>query len=84
MKGRIAMWASVGFLVAACWAVYAFVTPPESFWMNLRQPVVQAALYLSCPIAYVGRYYPSVRGGISADQCSDVRRGRTDRRNVSP
>ena len=58
MKSRVAIWASVGFFVAGCWAVYAFVTPPDSFLMSLREPVVRAALYLSCPISYAGRYYP--------------------------
>ncbi|HVP55448.1 MAG TPA: hypothetical protein VMU45_10670 [Candidatus Eisenbacteria bacterium] len=58
MKNRVAIWAGVGFLVASCWAVYAFVTPPESFLVVLREPLVQAALYLTCPISYAGRYYP--------------------------
>ena len=58
MKRRVAIWAGVGFLIAGCWVIYTFVTPPESLGMNLRQPVVQAALYLTCPISYVGRHYP--------------------------
>jgi len=58
MKIRVAMWAIAGFLVAGCWAVYAFVTPPDTFLMRLREPVVRAALYLSCPVSYAGRYYP--------------------------
>jgi hypothetical protein len=58
MKRRVAIWASAGFLVAGCWAVYAFVTSPDSFLMILREPVVRATLYLSCPISYAGRYYP--------------------------
>jgi hypothetical protein len=58
MKRRVAIWAGVGFLVAGCWVVYTFVTPPDSLSMNLRQPVVQAALFLTCPISYVGRHYP--------------------------
>ena len=56
MKHRVAIWACVGFLIAGCWVVYTFVTPPESLWMD--QPVVQAVLYLTCPISYVGRHYP--------------------------
>jgi hypothetical protein len=56
MKRRVAIWVCVGFLVASCWVVYTFVTPPDSLLMN--QPVVQAALYLTCPMAYVGRHYP--------------------------
>ena len=58
MKSRVAMWASVGFLIAGCWAAYAFVTPPDSFLMSLREPLVRAALYLSCPVSYAGRFYP--------------------------
>jgi hypothetical protein len=26
--------------------------------MSLREPLVRAALYLSCPISYAGRYFP--------------------------
>jgi len=58
MASRLAIWASVGFLVAGCWAAYAFLTPPDSFLTSLREPVIRAALYLSCPISYAGRYYP--------------------------
>jgi hypothetical protein len=60
MKRWVAIWACVGFLIAGCWVIYTFVTPPESLGMNLRQPVVQAALYLTCPISYVGlhSHYP--------------------------
>ena len=54
MKSRVAIWAGVGFLIAGCWVVYTFVTPPESLGINLRQPVVQAALYLTCPILISG------------------------------
>jgi hypothetical protein len=58
MKRRVAIWASVGFLAAGCWAVYAFVTPVDSFLISLREPLVRAVLYLSCPVSYAGRYYP--------------------------
>ena len=58
MKRRVAIWASVGFLAAGCWAVYAFVTPVDSFLISLREPLVRAVLYLSCPVSYVGRFYP--------------------------
>jgi hypothetical protein len=58
MKCRVAIWASVGFLIAGCWVVYTFVTPPESLGLNLRQPVVQAALNLTCPISYFMLHYP--------------------------
>ena len=58
MKGRVAIWAGIGFLMASGWAIYGSVTPPEVFLMSLREPLVQAALYLSCPIYYFGRHYP--------------------------
>ena len=58
MKQRIAVWAGVGFAVAGCWAVLAIALPPETFLTILQEPLVRAALYLSCPIAYVGRFYP--------------------------
>jgi hypothetical protein len=57
MKRRVAIWAGVGCLIAGCWVVYTFVTPPDSLLTNLRQPVVQAALYVTCPISYFGRHY---------------------------
>ena len=58
MRSRVALWASAGFLVAACWAVYASVSSPEFFLTSLREPLVKAALYLSCPVSYAGRYFP--------------------------
>ena len=58
MRGRVALWASAGFLVAVCWAVFAFAASPEFFLTSLREPLVKAALYLSCPVAYAGRYFP--------------------------
>ena len=56
MKIRIAIWAAVGFLVAGCWGIYAFVTPPEIMLVQLREPLVQAAMHLTCPISYLGHY----------------------------
>jgi len=58
MKTRVAIWASAGFLAAGAWAIYAILTAPESFLASLREPVVRAALYLSCPIYYFARHYP--------------------------
>jgi len=58
MRNRIAIWAALGFAVAGGWALYAFLTPPDSFLLSMRNPVIQVALYLSCPIAYAGRFYP--------------------------
>lgn len=58
MKRRIAIWASVGFVIACCWVVYTFVTPAENLGAALREPLVQAALFTSCPVAIAGRYVP--------------------------
>jgi hypothetical protein len=54
MKTRIAMWASLGFLVAGCWAVYAFarVTPITS-----AQPIVYALARVTQPIALASLYF---------------------------
>ena len=38
MKYRIAIWASAGFLVAGCWALYAFATTPPA--MTSADPIV--------------------------------------------
>lgn len=52
------MWGSVGFLIATCWVIYTFVTPPEALGAALRQPLVEAAAWTTCPISYAGRYFP--------------------------
>lgn len=58
MKHRIAIWASVGFLVACCWVLYAFLTPPEYLIPSLRDPWVEALGYATCPIAFAARHFP--------------------------
>jgi hypothetical protein len=58
MKHRIAVWASAGFLVACCWVIYSFVTPPENLVASLREPMVKALAYTSCPVVIAGRYFP--------------------------
>jgi hypothetical protein len=58
MKWRIAIWASVGFLVACCWILYTFATPPEHLLMTMREPAVEALAFTSCPIVFAGRYFP--------------------------
>jgi hypothetical protein len=57
MKRRIAIWASVGFLVACCWVLYSFVAPPELLLRSLREPAVQAG-FISCPILFLARHFP--------------------------
>ncbi len=55
MKCRIAMWASAGFLVAGCWALFAFATFPST---NERMHDVWSLVCLTCPVAIAGRHYP--------------------------
>ena len=57
MKHRIAIWAGAGFLVAACWILYTFVVPPDFLSRSLRQPVVEALAFVTCPVTYAGRYF---------------------------
>ena len=54
MKYRIGMWASAGFLVAGCWALYAFATTPPA--MTSADPVV-ALVEFTCPVVLVGNYF---------------------------
>jgi hypothetical protein len=54
MKHRIAIWATVGFLVASGWAVYFFVASKD----NPTNPIVSTLVRLTCPVAIVGSYYP--------------------------
>jgi hypothetical protein len=55
MKYRITMWASAGFLAAAFWAFFAFVTFPAT---NERMRDVRTLVCLTCPVAIAGRHYP--------------------------
>jgi hypothetical protein len=52
MKNPIGIWASVGFLVAAGWALYALVAAPMTF----ADPVM-ILVQLTCPIA-IFRSFP--------------------------
>jgi hypothetical protein len=49
MKYRILIWAAFGFLVAACWALYAFptLTPDDPLMPFIR---------LTCPVAFFSHY----------------------------
>lgn len=55
MKCRVAMWASAGFFVAGCWALYAVATFPAT---AERMRDVWTLVSLTCPVAIVGRHYP--------------------------
>jgi hypothetical protein len=61
MRLRIAIWAGMGFLVAAGWALYAFlsfpsrpITPAEPFVWNLAlvtQPIAFASVHYNFPLS---------------------------------
>ena len=54
MKYRIAAWASAGFLVAACWALYAFaITPPP---ITSADPILTVVEF-TCPVVLAGTYF---------------------------
>ena len=55
MKYRIAIWAGVGLLVAAGWALYALATKPPA--LSLSDPL-WPLVRLTCPIAILGSSYP--------------------------
>jgi hypothetical protein len=55
MKRRIANWVSVGFLVAAFWALFALATFPNT---NERMQDVWILICLTCPVSIAGRHYP--------------------------
>jgi len=54
MKYRIAMWAIVGFLVAAFWALFAVVTFPST---SERMREVWTVVCITCPIAIAGMHH---------------------------
>jgi hypothetical protein len=58
MKRRIAIWAGVGFLVAVGWVLYTFLASPEQVLAGLREPIVQALAYGSCPLIFAARQFP--------------------------
>ena len=53
MKRRIAIWASAGFLVAGCWALYAFATTPPP--MTSANPIT-ILVRLTCPITLLNSH----------------------------
>ena len=54
MKYRIAIWASAGFLVAGCWALYAFATTPPA--MTSADPIVTLVEF-TCPVVFASFYF---------------------------
>src|SRR5271165_4025917 len=53
MKFRIAVWASAGFLVAVCWAIYFAMLSKDI----PIQPIVYTLASFSCPLALVGNHF---------------------------
>jgi hypothetical protein len=56
MKDRIAVWASIGFLVAGCWALYFTWRSKD----NPIEPIVYTLACLTQPIALLRSYPLSV------------------------
>jgi uncharacterized RDD family membrane protein YckC len=54
MKYRIATWASAGFLVAVCWALYAFATTPPA--MTSADPIVTLVEF-TCPVVFASVHF---------------------------
>src|ERR1700675_4991277 len=54
MKYRIGIWASAGFLVAGCWALYAFATTPPA--MTSADPIVTLVEF-TCPVVFASIYF---------------------------
>jgi hypothetical protein len=46
------MWASAGFLVAGCWALYAYAAAPGQI-----TGIVWTLIRLSCPVVQAGFYF---------------------------
>ena len=53
MKYRIAVWASAGFLVAGCWAIYGIVSRPPA--LTSADPILPL-VRLTCPITLASSY----------------------------
>ena len=49
MKYRIGVWASAGFLVAGCWALYVFATTPPA--MTSADPILTLVGF-TCPVVF--------------------------------
>lgn len=55
MRFRIALWASVGFVVGCCWAFVVSETFPST---NQVMRSLWILVTVTCPIAVLGRHYP--------------------------
>lgn len=54
MKFRIAVWASVGFLVAVGWALYAFASAPPA--LTSGDPIL-SLVELTCPVVFASIHF---------------------------
>jgi hypothetical protein len=54
MKYRIAVWSIMGFVVAGCWALYAFARP---FPITAADPIVENLAGLTQPIVLAGFHF---------------------------
>lgn len=54
MKYRIALWAGVGFLVAASWAFYAFASAPPA--MTSGDPIL-SLVEITCPVVFASIHF---------------------------
>jgi hypothetical protein len=54
MKHRIALWAGVGFLVAAGWAFYAFASAPPA--MTSGDPIL-SLVEITCPVVFASIHF---------------------------
>lgn len=54
MKYRLGLWAGSGFLVAACWALYAFAKQPPA--MTSVDPLL-TLVQITCPIVFAGMHF---------------------------
>ncbi len=54
MKYRIAMWASAGFVVASCWALYALAATAPA--MTSGDPIL-TLVELTCPVVFASIHF---------------------------
>jgi len=54
MKHRIGIWASAGFLVAGCWALYALATTPPAIASADR---LMTVVEFTCPIVLASIHF---------------------------
>ena len=55
MKYRIAVWASVGFLVVCGWNLYFLVTTPPA--LTPAEPFTWMLVQVTCPIAFASFHF---------------------------